>query len=319
MMDKTFDAVCIGVAIQDIIMPGIPYNAFEYDTCTAQGGFLAVGGDAANEAVVLARLGNHTGLLARVGSDAIGSSIYELLRREPLDLSTIIRDPDARMALAAALIHPDGERSFFLIPGNSSYYLKPEDVTDEILRQTRVVTVGSLYCLPGLDGQPIADILSRAQSFQTITVCDMTHDSFHIGPDAMDCVYPYVDFMMASLEEAVYVTGQTDPEKIADRFLKQGVKNVVVKLGGRGCFFKNGEEAFFSPAFDVQAKDTTGCGDNFVAGFVHGLLRQWTFRDCVKFGSAAGGLNATAPGAHETVKSERQVMDFIHQTPLKSE
>ena len=201
--------------------------------------------------------------------------------------------------------------------GNTAYYLKPDDISDNVLKNTRAITIGSLFCLPGLDGPGIANVLKRAQHFGTLTICDMTHDSCKIGPHAMDCVYPHVDYMMPSMEEAYYVTGETDPDLIADYFLSQGVKNVVLKLGGDGCFFKNNSQRFFSDPYVVKAIDTTGCGDNFLGGFTHALLKGWDMEHCCDFACAVGALNATRLGAHHVIKSEQQVLDFMKSTPQK--
>ena len=69
----------------------------------------------------------------------------------------------------------------------------------------------------------------------------------------MEKVYPYTDYLMPSYDEAIYVTGEKDPDKIADYFLDAGVKNVVLKLGGEGCFFKNREKRFFTDPFRGQS------------------------------------------------------------------
>lgn len=314
-MNKQFDAICIGFVVQDILLTDIPHDALSRDTSVASSAMVTSGGDATNEAVTLGRLGSKTGLLLKLGHDSIGKSIYSTLESEPLDLSLIVHDEDAEMMLAIVVIQPDGNRSFLVKRGNDKSYLVLDDVSDEALKNTRAVTVGSLFCLPGLDGAPIANILKRAQSFGAITICDMTHDLNGIGPDAQLCVYPHVDYIMPSLEEATYVTGETDPDKIADFFLSKGVKNVVLKLGGDGCFFKNSEKRFFSDPYRIKPVDTTGCGDCCLGGFTHALLKDWPIEKCVDFACAVGAINATGIGAHHTVQNEEHVLKFMEETP----
>ncbi len=316
-MDRKYDAVCIGFIVQDIIITDIPEDALSHDTTVGGTALITSGGDAGNEAITLGNLGSKTGLLVKIGTDSVGNSIYSIVEKEPVDLSLIIRDERAEMMMAIVVIKPSGERSFLVKQGNSSYHLKPEDISDEVLKNTRAVTVGSLFCLPGLDGEGIAGVLARAQSFGALTLCDMTHDSQKIGPEAMVCVYPHVDYMMPSFEEARYVTGESDPDRIAGYFLARGVKNVVLKLGGDGCFFKNREKRFFTDPYEVKAVDTTGCGDNFLGGFTHALLKGWTPEQCTDFACAVGAINATGLGAHHTVKSEQQVLDFMKHTPKR--
>ncbi|MFR2691520.1 MAG: PfkB family carbohydrate kinase [Enterocloster bolteae] len=61
-----------------------------------------------------------------------------------------------------------------------------------------------------------------------------------------------------------------DLEEIAGTLLDCGVRNVIIKIGKRGCFIKNQEEAFIVPAFaDTQCLDTTGAGDALLhLGFI---------------------------------------------------
>ena len=316
-MSKKYDAVCIGFVVQDILLTDIPKDALSRDTSVASSAMITSGGDAANESVTLGRLGSKTGLLVKLGNDSVSKSIYSTLEDEPLDLSILVRDDNAQMLMAVVVIQPDGDRAFLVRRGNENSYLKPEEISDDVLKDTRAVTVGSLFCLPGLDGEGIAGVLKRAQSYGAITICDMTHDLNGIGPEAQLCVYPHVDYIMPSLEEAMYVTGEKDPDRIADYFLAKGAKNVVLKLGGDGCFFKNTEKRFFSDPYDVRAVDTTGCGDCCLGGFTHALLKGWPIEKCVDFACAVGAINATGVGAHHTVQSEEHVLKFMETTPHK--
>lgn len=314
-MNKKYDVICIGCIDQDIVISNIPYDALTRDTSVADDGFITSGGDAANQAVNLSYLGSKTALLVRLGTDTVGNTVYSGLENDPLDLSLIIRDDRAVTMLSIVVIKPDGERSFLVKPGNEYFHLKSQDVSDEALSQTRAITIGSLFCLPGLDGPGVADILERAHKYDVTTICDITYDLNHIGPDAQRCVYPHVDYMIPSMEEALYTTGETDPDKIADIFLSWGVKNVLLKLGSKGCFFKNSTERFFSDPYQITTVDTTGCGDSFVAAFTHALLKGWSHEKCADFACATGALNATGLGAHLTIKSEQQVLDFMASTP----
>lgn len=114
------------------------------------------------------------------------------------------------------------------------------------------------------------------------------------------------------------MTGKKEPDEIADWFLQQGVKNVVLKLGAQGCFFKNTEERFFTDPFVVSPVDTTGCGDNFAAAFIHGILKGMTHKECTEFACGAGALNSQGIGAHMVIRSEQQVLDFMKKTSKRN-
>ena len=100
---------------------------------------------------------------------------------------------------------------------------------------------------------------------------------------------------------------------MAEVFLRWGVKNVIVKLGGRGCYFKNAAESFFLPACPIQAVDATGAGDNFVAGFAAEILRGESHPAALRFANACGAICTTAVGAGTALKSREQVMEFLSE------
>ena len=49
-------------------------------------------------------------------------------------------------------------------------------------------------------------------------------------------VIPYLDLFMPSVEEAAKISGETEPEKIADKFFEMGAKNVIIKVGKDGAY-----------------------------------------------------------------------------------
>ena len=68
----------------------------------------------------------------------------------------------------------------------------------------------------------------------------------------------------------------------------QDDKHVGVKLGADGCYVCSNAFCGTVAPFCTSVLDTTGAGDNFMAGLIHGVLRGWTIQDCVTFANAAG-------------------------------
>ena len=98
-----------------------------------------------------------------------------------------------------------------------------------------------------------------------------------------------------------------------------GVRNVIIKIGKRGCFIKNQEEAFIVPAFaDTQCLDTTGAGDNFASGFICGLLEGKGLKECAAFANCTASLSVESVGATTGVRNREQV-EARYQEYLKME
>ena len=87
-------------------------------------------------------------------------------------------------------------------------------------------------------------MLKAAKERGVITSMDVTSDRSGRWKGILDPCWPYLDYFLPSIEQASQIAGTEDPRAIADFFLDRGVKNVAVKLGSRGSYFKNRQTAF---------------------------------------------------------------------------
>ena len=131
--------------------------------------------------------------------------------------------------------------------------------------------------------------------------------------EVADCL-SLIDTITPNEDEARHYTGKSEPGEMAEVFLERGVKNVIVKLGAKGCFFKNAEAELSLPACPVQAVDATGAGDNFVAGYAAELLRGASRAQALRFANACGGICASAVGASAGLRSREQVLALLEKT-----
>jgi len=103
------------------------------------------------------------------------------------------------------------------------------------------------------------------------------------------------------------------------------VKELVAR---KGCFaiLSDGPNGFVagSPELNVRAYppfpaplvvDTTGAGDVFRAGMLHGLDAGWAIPDCLRFASAAGCLKCRALGATTDVPTIQEIETHIADNP----
>ncbi|MBQ4019239.1 MAG: hypothetical protein II606_00970, partial [Erysipelotrichaceae bacterium] len=54
-----------------------------------------------------------------------------------------------------------------------------------------------------------------------------------------------------------------------------------------------------TPQRNIQCIDTTGAGDSFVAGFIHGLSQNEKIEDCIRIGNECGGRACEYVGGNE--------------------
>ncbi len=122
----------------------------------------------------------------------------------------------------------------------------------------------------------------------------------------------YVDYFFPNFDEACLLTGETEESKVADVLFGCGVKNVVMKIGKRGCYIRNQEGAMIVPACKgITAIDTIGAGDNFASGFIAGLLQGKNIRECGIYANCTAAVSVQYGGATAGVQNKEIVEKML--------
>jgi ribokinase len=101
-------------------------------------------------------------------------------------------------------------------------------------------------------------------------------------------------------------------EDAAQQLLKQGCRNVLLKLGERGCYVALGSgERTLVPAYRVKAVDTTAAGDAFNGAFATALLRGSDPVASVKCAAAVAAISVTRHGAQPSMPTPAEVETFL--------
>jgi sugar/nucleoside kinase (ribokinase family) len=306
------DLICIGTALVDSIIRGFDPHPVSASGYRADSGSLNVGGEAVNEAIAAAKLGTKTGILCSLGEDAAGDMVMNSLFRAGVDGSRIIRSKEHPTPVTTMFVHGDGTRKSITNSAHR-YNFHPEEYTDRFT-DARALILGSLFRAPFDDPEIIHTVLTSAKAAGQTVFADTKLPNFRfLSLDDLKDSLPLVDYITPNEDEARYYSGRDIPEEMADVFLSYGVRNVIIKLGGRGCLFKNEKESVFLPAFSIRAVDATGAGDNFVAGFASEILRGASHADALRFANACGAICTTAVGACTALQSRKQVLSFLEK------
>ena len=87
--------------------------------------------------------------------------------------------------------------------------------------------------------------------------------------------------------------------------------DVVLTAGDRGLVHARGSERQRLSAHPVAAVDQTAAGDAFIGYLLAGLLAGVSFTEALEYGSAAGALAVTAPGAASSIPEREAVADLL--------
>lgn len=309
-MSRSFDIICIGVALVDSIIKGFDPTPVSASGFRAASGSLNVGGEAVNQSIAAAKLGMRTGILCSLGEDAAGDLIAGALSRSGVNTDYIVRSAEQATPVTTMFVRDDGTRKSITNSAHR-YNFHPERYSSRFT-DTQAIILGSLFRAPFDDPEIIHSVLHAAGDAGVLIVADTKLPNFRVLrlADISDSL-PLIDCITPNEDEARYYTGKELPEDMADVFLSFGVRSVIIKLGGKGCFFKNSECSFSLPPCRIHAMDATGAGDNFVAGYTSEILRGSSICDALRFANACGAICTTAVGAGTALRNRQQVLEFL--------
>ena len=314
-----FDVIALGELLIDFTQAGASPNGmllFERNP----------GGAIANVLVAAAKLGHSTAFLGKVGADMHGAFLSETLRSAGVSTDGLIMDPDVFTTMAFVMLSPQGERAFsFARKPGADTQLRPEELNLEMLQNARIFHIGSL----SLTNEPSRSATLRAVKLAKASGSLISYDPNYrasLWPDQdtaiaqMRSLFPLVDLIKISDEEAALLTGTDDPVA-ASRYLSSlGITCVAVTLGQKGALVCVNQETAHLPAHSVPVTDTTGAGDSFWGGFLHGLLacgkplEEVTLADAYGFaqwGSAAAACCIQHRGAIPAMPTLEQAKVYL--------
>lgn len=299
----------VGAAILDILARPVDASVFAAGSVPAETVALHTGGDAMNEACVLADLGADVHLVSKVGRDPAGEMVLHACSRQNIDTAFVGVSSDIPTGTNIVLVDPEGERSFITAPGSTLRQFYPADVPDAALQPGGILCFASIFVSPHFGNRELAFLFSKAKAAGMTVCADMTkRKKGETVRDMADCL-SLLDYVFPNYEEAALLTGESDPDRIADAFLACGTRHVVIKAGSRGCYVCTSDRRFWSQAYArARCVDTTGAGDTFTGCFLYALGHGLPTADCARFANAGASLCIEKTGAAGAGKDLQEII-----------
>lgn len=302
MSDAAFDVVGLGNAIVDVIAPAddalIARHGLRKGGMTPADGAAAEalqaamgpatemsGGSAANTMAGIASLGGRSAFIGRVCDDRLGA----VFTRDIRAIGVVYESPPVRSGAATGrcliLVTPDAERTMQASLGASAQF-GPGDVDEDIVRNSAIAYLeGYLF-----DPDPARAAFHKAAKAAHAAgrkVALSLSDSFCVDRHRAEfraLVDGHVDILFANEEEIVSLYEARDFAGALDA-VRGRCDIAALTRGGKGSVIVSGGEAVEVAAEPVETVvDTTGAGDLYAAGFLHGLGRGRDLAECGRIG-----------------------------------
>jgi len=278
------DLVGVGLNATDTLIPLQSYpkrgSKVEYQTQ-----IVSPGGQVATTVVACQHWGIATRYVGKLGDDPAAALHRQAFADAGVE-AQLITVPGGISPQSLILVDAGGERTV-LGRRDDRLILQPEELNRDWIVNARALHV---------DGHDTAAAILAtrwAHEAEIPVIADLDEPY-----PAVDELLANIDYLIVSRDFPLRLMAESDLETALRRMHQRyRCTLTAATLGPDGVVAWDGRRLHHAAAYEVPVLDTTGAGDIFHAGFIHGLLQGWPLDRQLDFACAAAALNCTAQGA----------------------
>jgi sugar/nucleoside kinase (ribokinase family) len=312
------EVICAGIVVADHVCAPISHVPAAGELVMTEQMLLTIGGCASNVAVDLAKMGIRPAIVGRIGDDAFGRIVREMLEEYRIDTAGL-KITSGRPTSQTMIVNVSGQDRRFIHIFGANADFTAADIPGSFPPEAKVLYVGGYLIMPGLKQDELVPVLAAAKRAGLQTVVDVATPGRADYLSQLRELLPYVDVFLPNEDEAELILGEPDPVRQAETFRQLGAGTAVITMGGAGAVLVNDQVRLRAGVYPVDCVDASGGGDSFDAGYIYGLLYEMDAEGCLKIASALGASCVRAIGTTPGVFTEAECRQFMQKTALKLE
>lgn len=253
------------------------------------------GGKGATVSVALGRLGVSTGYIGKVGYDPWGDMGERWMSESGVDTTFMYRDHSVSTGTGLIMVDEDGLNT--IVDGDSACQALTWAETHAAIaamKEAKIFITG--FGMPyqkALDGARIAK-----EEFAMLTMCNASP----LPAEPMGEL-PYLDFLVLNDIEARVLCGLPEDAQIQyDIILKRirekyCTRGVIMTCGDKGSAVLDGDEFWTVDSTLVEAVDTIGAGDGYLAAAAAGLIWGKSLKESTQWAGKYAAYKVTRKGS----------------------
>lgn len=262
------------------------------------------GGSGGTVATVLARLGNRTRIATRVGTGPFSELALRNLVAAGVDTRLIQKDSDLQTSSIMLIITPDAQRTMISAAG-ASRQLDSAELREEDVAECDALVMSAYSLVGGPQKEYALQALTYARKHKLTTFVDLGTGAVKALQGRLLSTLPGVDYWLMNERELYLLTGRASISEAVRDLRREGVEQLVVKVGAMGSIIINADMTELVEAHEVDGVvDSTGAGDYYTAAFAHAILDGHDMYEAARYGNVAGALNTTVVGAQRLALDE---------------
>jgi len=321
MNEENYDLLTIGDATVDVFMTPLESETVcemdkkECKICFSYGDKIPVrdleftiGGNAANNAVGVSRLGLKDAIVITLGGDTIGDLIIERLIKERVDTSFVSRQP-ATSSNYSTIINYSGERTIFTYHAPRSYEFPVQLPTAPWIYLTSMgETFRPFYnhFIDWLKKNPQIKLAFNPGTWQ-----------MKGGVEGIKEVLSLSHILYVNREEAEKLTNFPDSHGKEKELLtlvsKLGPKISIVTDGPEGSLAYDGQKFLKCGIYPQEVIERTGAGDAFGSGMLSALIKGKSLEEALIWGTVNSASVVSFVGAQKGLLKESEMADWIER------
>ena len=272
--------LCVGIATMDTIVLVERYPKAN-ERVIALDSVRACGGPATTAAVTLARLGVDVALSCVVGDDEDGHAIIAMLKRERIDSSNVLIDPNLRTANGTIVVSKSEQTRAIMVQPHNQRPTKPSNIND--YQWIHVDQFGM-----------------QAVKEWGIVRGGNTKLSIDIG---------YATEGLNSGDYDLYAPSENITTDVSSA--KSDNNIVVVSKGGEGSVYSDGINSGVVPAIKTEVVSTLGAGDVFHGALVATQIWNKPIEEAVTIANIVAGLSCRGLDGQSGIPTKAELAAYL--------
>ena len=258
------------------------------------------GGSAYIFTKVLKSLGLRPIFIGQVGNDVLGKILIQKINNDRVNVELNI-NPKAQTNMSAN-VSGDKNNSISLTADNANQLFKPKELLVQIQKQlpkSKALYIGGYFKMPQLS-KTYWQLAKHTKKERCLVILD--HGTVHHQVKSTQLkqvlkLLPFVNYYLSNQEEFLRVMKAESLLTAFKKFQKIAkFSTVVVKRGQKGASIFKADKVVTIPTIQVRALHTVGAGDSFNAGFLHGVLKNYSILKSIRFANTYAALRISGKG-----------------------
>lgn len=323
---RELDLLCMGRAAVDLYAQQRFCSLEEVDSFAKY-----VGGCPANIAIGSSRLGLKTGILSRVGDEAMGRFVRKTMENEGVDVSTLRTDRSRLTGLVLLGINPPDHFPLIFYRENcADMAIETTDFDLETMKRTRALLVTGTHCSQEHSYQVTLHAVQLAQQADTQLILELDYRPVLWGvtghgsgesryaahplvAERLAALFPYSSLIVGTDEELLIATNQKNVDQAIEVLQAKSSAIIIRKRGhlGSEAYLPNSQIPVTSVPYKIKVLNVLGAGDAFISGFLRGYLRDMPIEKCLQLGNANGAMVVSRHGCSPAMPYWEELCAFM--------